>query len=305
MDDAITSRLHMTVASVEDSMLRLKFVGVDGPGLSGVATVLGGGIALWGILFTVVLNSPLSEKLSTKHYNGPFAARVETTDRCLAFLHAAISGCFGVYAFVAAAPGLCSYDPRVEAVMRFGVAMTASFLIYDFALLIVAEVVMGLRETSWGMWIHHLNIIPFFILGLYHNQVTWFMCANLINEVSTLPLHATFFMHVHGMSGSPLFYVCGVMLVLTFLILRVVAIGVIGYLYGAAGGCESEGAPRTLVVVGWVTLIVHWILNAYWYMKIMRMVLFKKDKPRESVPLIATEAGLGPTPPEESASATS
>merc|ERR1719261_39358 len=90
------------------------------------------------------------------------------------------------------------------------------------------------------------------------------------------------------------------MLVLTFLVLRVVAIAGIAIAFGKAGGCASVGTPMGLIVLSWIVVSVHWLLNAYWYAKIMKMILFKKEKTRESVPLIATEAGLGPTPPEDS-----
>jgi hypothetical protein len=298
IDDEIIERLHLTVANLEESVYE-DFAGVDGPGLTGVATVLSVGTVFWCSVFAAVLYSPLAEKLSTKHYNGPLAAKVEVTDRILAFLHAAVSGSFGVYAW--AQPwGLCSYDPGVEVVMRFGVALTTSYLVYDFALVIIAEGVMQLREPSWGLWIHHVNILPFFAAGLFFGQISWFMCANLLNELSTLPLHCTFFMHQHGMNTNPLFYVSGLMLVVTFLMLRVVAIAGIAVLFGKAGSCAGAGSPRGLIILSWLVVSVHWILNAYWYAKIMKMILFKKEKTRESVPLIATEAGLGPTPPEDS-----
>lgn len=307
MDDEIIERVHLTVASAEEYVLSwpsssfADFAGVDGPGLKGVATVLSVGTVFWCSLFAAVLYSPLATKLATKHYNGPTAAKVEATDRILAFIHAAVSGSFGAYAW--AQPwGLCSYDPGVEVMMRFGVAMTTSYLVYDFALVIIAEGVLALREPSWGLWIHHVNILPFFATGLFYGQLSWFMCANLINELSTLPLHCTFFMHQHGMNNNPLFYVSGMMLVLTFLVLRVVAITAIGIMFGKAGSCASAGTPRSLVVIAWIVVSVHWLLNGYWYAKIMKMILFKKEKTHENVPLIATEAGLGPTPPEDSSS---
>lgn len=280
--------------------------GLYGPGLSGVAAVLTGGLILWGVLFTLVFNSRLSESLATKHYNGPVAAKVEATDRILAFVHAVVSGSFGVYAWTAVPLGQCTYDAGQEQTMRFGVATTMSFLMYDFTLLIVAEAVLKLRDASKAMWLHHINILPYFFFGIFHNQVSWFMCANLINEVSTVPLHVTFFMHAHGKNNNILFFVMGAVLVLTFLVLRVVAIVVIAYYFYAQRSCVNEGSPAHLAVISWITVTIHWILNSYWYMKIMQLILKKKisrddNGPRESVPLIATEAGLGPTPPEDSA----
>lgn len=277
--------------------------GVFGPGLSGVSAVLTGGAIFWGVLFTGVFNSRLSENLATKHYNGPVAAKVEVTDRCLAFLHAVVSGGFGIYAWTAVPLGQCSYDVGQDQTMRFGVATTMSFLMYDFALLIVAEAVLRLRDMSKAMWLHHINILPYFFFGIYHNHVTWFMCANLINEVSTVPLHLTFFMHAHGRSNNMVFFALGGILVLTFLVLRVVAIVVIAYYFYLQRSCVGEGSPAHLAVISWITVSIHWTLNSYWYWKIMQLILKRKisrdDGPRESVPLIATEAGLGPTPPED------
>lgn len=279
--------------------------GIYGPGLSGVAAILAGGAIIWGLLFTLVFNSRLADSLATKHYNGPVAAKVEATDRCLAFVHAIVSGSFGIYAWTAVPLGRCSYDAGEEQTMRIGVATTMSFLMYDFALLVVAEAILRLRDTSKAMWLHHINILPFFFFGVYHNQVTWFMCANLINEVSTVPLHITFFMHAHGRSNNILFIVMGGILVLTFLVLRVVAIVIIAYYFYLQKSCVGEGSPAHLAVISWITVSIHWILNSFWYWKIMQLIVKRKisrdDGPRESVPLIATEAGLGPTPPEDMA----
>lgn len=281
--------------------------GAGGPGLTGMMTIISGGCMLWTALFFICLNSPISEYLATKHKNGPLAAKVDTTDRCLAFFHSAISGGFGIYAWVAVPLGLCNHTARQESVMRMGVAITASFMIYDFAMLFAVEVVMELREYSWAMYIHHINIIPMFLIGLHLNVYSWFLCACLINEVSTLPLHVCYFLNRHGHSGTTVFFVFGVMLLASFGILRVVAIGGIATVFWIKGACGSEGAPQWVVIYSSIVFGVHFILNFWWYVMILKMVAGKSKKdpgatPQENVPLIATEAGLGPTPPEEAAS---
>ena len=48
------------------------------------------------------------------------------------------------------------------------------------------QAIYRIRDVSWSMWCHHINILVFFFAGLLSNQLAWFMAANLVNEVLLL-----------------------------------------------------------------------------------------------------------------------
>jgi len=251
------------------------------------------------------MNSPIVELLMTKESKG--VSKVDVIERVNGSIHAVISSGFGIFAWTAVSVGQCTYDGKIEMVLRFGTALTASYLIYDFVFLFLVEGLQKAREPWWSMWVHHVNIITFFFIGLASNQISWFMCANLINEVSTIPINMGFMMKAHGYSGSSSYNAVGMLTLLAFTVLRIAAIPYIGYLFHKAGTCSSAGATSFLVTFCWAVLGVHFILNLYWYGKLLALATKTWSKPDasskaagdregEKVPLIASEAGLGPSP---------
>merc|ERR1719420_1449829 len=248
-----------------------------------------------------ILKSPLADALMTKETKG--VSKVDVVERVTGGIHALISSGFGIFAWTAVSVGQCTYDSKTEMVLRFGTALTASYLINYFIFLFLVEVVQKVRDPWWSMWVHHINIIMFFFIGLASNQISWFMCANLINEVSTIPINVGYMMKAHGYSGSLLYNAVGMFTLLAFTVLRIAAIPYIGYLFYEAGTCSSAGATRTLVSFCWAVLGIHFILNTYWYGKLLALAARTWSKPEkgkdaaaEHTPLIASEAGLGPSP---------
>jgi len=272
---------------------------MGGPGLTGVAYVIVGGVATWMLLGMCILKSPLVDALATKDTKGG-VSKVDVVERVTGGIHALISSGFGIFAWTAVSVGQCTNDKTTEMVLRFGTALTASYLINDFIFLFLIEVMQRVREPVWSMWIHHINIITFFFIGLASNQISWFMCANLINEVSTLPINLGFMMKAHGYAGSMLYNAVGMFALVAFTVLRVAAIPFIGYLFYKAGTCSSAGATSFLVSCCWAVLAIHFLLNTYWYGKLLALATRTWSKPEkgkgEQVPLIASEAGMGPSP---------
>jgi len=191
---------------------------IGGPGLRGVAYVIVGGVATWMFLSMCILKSPLVDALVTKDTRG--VSKVDVVERVTGGIHALISSGFGIFAWTAVSVGQCTYDSKTEMVLRFGTALTASYLINDFIFLFLVEVVQKVRDPWWSMWVHHINIIMFFFIGLASNQISWFMCANLINEVSTIPINVGYMMKAHGYSGSLLYNAVGMFTLLAFTVLR-------------------------------------------------------------------------------------
>lgn len=275
--------------------------GLVGPGLSGVAHVLVGGVVTWCVMSAVILQSPLVDWLVTKDSKG--VTRLDVVERATGLVHALVSGCIGIYAWTAMPVGACTYNPAAEQFLRFGVAFTMSYIIYDQLLLVLVEAVYRVRDVWWTMWAHHVNILTLFGVGLAYNQMSWFLAAHLINEVSSVPINLCYFMKNHRQEGTPAFMAMGGLAVLTFTVLRILLIPAIGYMFYKAGSCTSAGNPPGLVALGWTVIAIHWMLNCYWYGKMLSLVCRKKrvrkSVDEEKLPLIASEAGLGPAVPAQ------
>jgi len=288
----------------------------DETGLRGVSyeleALLLGGIFLWTLLYLVLYNTNTINFLVPPGKNGTVLARVDTCDRVTAFIHACISGLgFGVYAVTHAPTSVCDPSILEDRLLRIGVALTTSYLFFDLGMIFTTDVIMKVRPIQTGMFIHHVNILILFTVTLYTHELSWFMAATLVNEVSTVCLHVTYFMAAHNKKNSPYFRGFGIALVLSFFATRIIGIGVILTMLYHQHSCRGGlylGLTTPLVVLTWTCSIIHWLLNVFWFNKLLAMAL-KPGKPSEEdgaldkpeplpvnerVPLIAQQAGLGP-----------
>lgn len=266
-----------------------------GPGLAGAAGIIALSTVVWFLLAATIIQSPLIGALTTKESTG--VTKLDVVERGVGFTHAAVSSGFGLYAWLAVTPGMCTYDAQTEMILRFGVALTTGYLIYDWILLLCVEVIYKIRDVWWTMWLHHASILSLFFAGLAYSQISWFMAAHLVNEISTMPLQAAFFMKNHKWEGTRAFIgvVCSVVISFTFF--RVIAIPAIGYMFYTQDGCSGKGVGTYLASHAWTVIGLHLIVNLYWYSKLMWLVVRPpKEEPSERMPLIAQEAGLGPAP---------
>lgn len=256
--------------------------------------IVGSALA-WGFLGAAVSQSPLVDGLTTKGSSG--VNKIDVVERSVGFTHALISSGFGVYAWLAVEPGLCKYNEQTEMILRFGVALTTGYLLYDWVLLLFVEVIYRIRDVWWTMWLHHASILSLFIAGLWYSQISWFMAAHLVNEVSTLPLQAAYFMKNHNYEGTKAFIAVVCFVVISFTAFRVIAIPAIGYMFYKKDGCSADGVGTYLASHAWTVIGLHLAVNLYWYSKLMWLVVRPpKQEPSETMPLIAQEAGLGPAP---------
>lgn len=281
--------------------LRQSFVDINDVGLADVRTALVAGTVGWGCIFLAVWHSPIPRMLRPPKDQKPIlTANVEVCDRVVAAIHAAVSGSFGVYAWVQTPSGACMLPAREDAVLRLGVALTASFLSYDLVMLLVSDAWLRIRPISGLMLLHHVNILVFFLAGLTMHALTWFMGAMLVNEASTVPLHVTWFLNGLGQTNTLPFTICGSLLILCFLIARVVAITAAFAIFLRAGGCTSvlghEARPMFYLTV--MATVLHWCLNTYWFKKLLDLARKKsRPEPTETDALLpdgAARAGLGP-----------
>lgn len=285
--------------------LRHSLADIGDVGLHDIRGALIGGVIGWGCLFLAVWYSPLPRMLRPpKEEKSEQATTVEVCDRVVAGIHAMVASGFGVYAWVVTPIGSCALPPRPDSVLRLGVSLTAAFLIYDLAMLLASDVVLRLRPISKMMLVHHANILPFFLIGLSMHSLTWFMGAMLVNEVSTVPLHVTWFLKEHGQKDTIPFAIFGATLVLSFLVTRVIAITAAFIIFLRATGCnEVFTTDNVASAMFWITVVataVHWCLNVYWFYKLL-LVIGKKSRQQEPpaetdalLPSEASRAGLGP-----------
>lgn len=285
--------------------LRHGLIDIGDVGLHDIRGALVGGAIGWGCLFFAVWHSPLPRMLKTpKEQKNEQAATVEVCDRVVAMIHAMISGSFGVYAWVVTPIGSCALPPREDSMLRLGVALTAAFLMYDMGMLLASDVFLRLRPISKAMLVHHVNILLLFFTGLAMHSFTWFMAAMLVNEVSTVPLHVTWFLKEHGQKDTLPFAIFGASLVLSFLVCRVVAITAALIIFLRATGCNevftTDNVATAMFWMALVAFIVHWCLNVYWFYKLLLMA-GKKSRREEPaaetdalLPGEASRAGMGP-----------
>jgi len=272
------------------------------------------GTFFWGAMFLFFYNTTIIDRLMTPNKEGPVAAKVDVSDRVTAFIHAIVSGLgFGLYAWCYLPASLCNPSGHQEHMLRLGVVLTTSYLVYDLIMVFVVDVVMRCRPVAYGMFIHHINILILFFACLYTHELMWFMAATLFNEISTIPLHVTFLMNAHGYRDHPMFMGMGVTLVVSFFVTRIIGIAVLGVLMAQTSTCTGTeggyvGATHQMVIITWVCTSIHWLLQIFWFYKILQLAMKKSPGskgqeqtsekeplvPRETMPRIATQAGLGP-----------
>lgn len=264
---------------------------------------------LWGSLFSVLWMMPSLVRLQSKktvESLGIVGAQVETVDRLVAMVHAAVATVFGVlgwaYFFSSGLGGACGVtQPFPHTAMRTGTSITLGFIIYDMAVILVVDVIMGVRRVVPDMVLHHVTIITLATLALNPGAIgtdfmLWFFCANLLNEFSTIFLHLCKFAKECGYENYTIFKVLGAGLVLTFFTCRCVVISSTAVVLGLTHNC---GAKPALAGPADTLLGVHLCLNFYWFFLIMKMIL--KAPKRESVaspsdpessPLLADASGV-------------
>lgn len=245
--------------------------------------------ACWAGIFTVLWNMPAVARLQSKRTIaelGVSGAMVETCDRITATMHACVATVFGCMAWTYFGTGVCDLSPPHVKVLRVGTAVTAGFIIYDFSVILVADVMRGFRPVAKDMLLHHLVIgcLALYVLTFETMEpMLWFFSVNLFNEISTVFLHLCKFSAECGMKETTLFMALGGLLVSTFFIARVCLISLTLALLGKSHLCGIPTEPAVTASI-YTLVAIHWCLNVYWFGKLMAMVLRKKGDSRPNTP---------------------
>lgn len=148
--------------------------------------------------------------------------RVRLCSYAVSTAHAAVAAAGGAYCFLVddggaySSPALAAFgrsEPRA-----FFLLVTAGYLAYDLCL------VLSFRRALYSHLtvLHHLLIVCAFILGVASSSGTYYMAVFLVNEVSTLPLNANYFMAASpAWRGGVAYRANGVLLLLTYAGFRV------------------------------------------------------------------------------------
>lgn len=269
---------------------------------------LAGSCLFWAGLFTLLWYTPAVARLQSKRTVaelGILGAQVETCDRMVATAHAVVATVFGCMAWSFFGTGVCDLDPAKVKILRVGTAVTAGYILYDFSVILVSDVFRGLRPVAKDMVLHHLVIgtLAVYVLTFETMEpMLWFFSVNLFNEISTVFLHLCKFSAECGYKDTPMFAVLGGSLVTSFFVGRCLLISLTITLLGRSHLC---GIPVNEYVAGSVYGLVgtHWMLNMYWFIKLMAMVLRKPKDSRPNTPREPEQAPLLEEPSQTSQSA--
>lgn len=256
--------------------------------------------AAWCGLFALCWSMPALTRLQSKKTVadlGVVGAQVETCDRLVAICHALVATGFGCVAWSYFGQNVCSLAPAQVVVLRMGTAITAGFILYDMATIMVCDVVHGMRPVAKDMILHHVVIgaLATYVLCFEALEpMVWFFAVNLFNEISTVFLHATKFTAECGYKDTTSFMVLGAGLITTFFVGRCVLITMTLMMLGKSNLCDM---PLNKYVAGSLYGLVatHWALNLYWFFKLLRIIFGRKKPPAapepEAARLLDEEAG--------------
>lgn len=197
-----------------------------------------------------------------------------------------------LFAIAVAAFSLASISPvgddvcnsAAMAAARPALLAEIAYSVYD--LWHEVAVMAPLGKMSVAMVFHHVFVASSMFASLQLDYLVWFMGALLVNDASTVLLNLRWFnfqllSRAQGAARVRLrslqlpldlcFAVC-------FFLCRILWIPLLGYLFHANAMCVAPRVPQALTVVSAVNFPVLWLLNAFWFSKILVIARGSKRK---------------------------
>jgi hypothetical protein len=158
-------------------------------------------------------------------------------------------------------------------------SVTIAYFCVDIVLMMVAKMVAkdpGYR-MDLSLVFHHFFVGGSIVLSMHYSYVTWFLAVLLFNELSTLFLNFRWFLLTSGMENHKLFMTNGAIFTVTFFFCRVCLLPILFFFYWKrAGLClETHQAdiPLSFKALAFCNFPLLWVLNCFWFVKIIRGVL--------------------------------
>lgn len=125
--------------------------------------------------------------------------------------------------------------------------------------------------------LHHAVVAVSVVWAQALQVGTFYLCALCVNEVSTIPLNLRYVMLYSDMQNTVWYTINGAVLLLTFLVFRVLAIGfILGHVISGwrdhtiYGVFEKKPEAYTLVLMLTVLLSVHFMVNMIWFLQVAK-----------------------------------
>eukprot|EP00499_Haloplacidia_sp_CaronLabIsolate_P007876 CAMPEP_0196780292 /NCGR_PEP_ID=MMETSP1104-20130614/7455_1 /TAXON_ID=33652 /ORGANISM="Cafeteria sp., Strain Caron Lab Isolate" /LENGTH=279 /DNA_ID=CAMNT_0042150489 /DNA_START=100 /DNA_END=939 /DNA_ORIENTATION=+ len=212
-------------------------------------------------------------------------SRITWANHTVSLVHA-------LFAIAVAAFSLASISPMGDDVCNsFAMAAARPALLAEIAYSVYdlwheVAVMRPLGKMSVTMVFHHVFVASSMFASIQLDYLVWFMGALLVNDASTVFLNLRWFNFqlLSQAEGPARAHLRSLQLPLdlafagTFLLCRILWIPVLGSLFYANSMCVAPHVPDALTVISALNFPILWLLNVFWFSKIVAIATGSKRK---------------------------
>jgi len=228
--------------------------------------------------FLLIPSHYLSKRFSSTYRQGA-ANPVAWLSYCLSQFHAPISGLLSLYCILNSEPGenYNNWYFGTTEIQVFTLLFTLSFMVVDTCMILYAP--SQFRDLK-ALLIHHFTIFLVYSIGMLWTPAiaTYFMLNFQVQELTNPFLTNRWFLLECKMGSSPFYIINGVILIISFFIIRVVYGVVVCYRLVSTRPDWMFGMPA--LVAAYYGALFFQFLQFYWFFFIIRATLsyFTKQK---------------------------
>mmetsp|Transcript_24848 Transcript_24848/g.32356 ORF Transcript_24848/g.32356 Transcript_24848/m.32356 type:complete len:278 (-) Transcript_24848:144-977(-) len=204
--------------------------------------------------------------------------RGDWINRCVALIHALVSGVMCTYALLYEEPFASythslftmnisqhNYFVGTSAILAKVLPLTVGYMVYDLGVMSVdSEVYMPL------LVVHHLFSIILFPIALLSQSCHYHVLQLLSTEMTSLVLHPTmFFLPQYGLKGTPIHTASGLLLIAVFTLFRFLPIPLLIYSFFGSINHYYElpsSGVKWAIAIGFP---IPPLMNLFWYHKLL------------------------------------
>lgn len=228
--------------------------------------------------FLLIPSHFLSKTFSSTYRNGP-KNQIAWLSYCLSQFHAPISGGLSLFCILNFEAGDSNenwYFGTTE-IQVFTLLLTLGFMVIDTALILYAP--HEFRDLK-ALLIHHFTIFVVYSIGMLWTPAiaTFFMINFQVQELTNPFLTNRWFLLECNMGSSPLYIINGILLIISFFLVRIVFGVIVCYKLVSTRPDWIFGMP--VLVAGYYGALFFQFLQFYWFFFIIRATLsyFTKQK---------------------------